>query len=71
MILLEMLPEVPSLPSFPEITWVLVDDQYAISADDADKLLDYMENQIPTYSFEMEQYKKKLEILVNALILDA
>ena len=34
-----------------------------ISAEDADRLLDYRDNELPLYCFEIKRYKRELEIL--------
>ena len=62
-----MAPKLPKVPAFPELTWQLDGERYSISSEDADLLLDYGENQLPRFRYEMEQYEKKVSILLEAL----
>lgn len=66
-IIIGMVPELPKHPELPSLSWEYKDGRYSISADDADLYLDYGENQIPLYLYQMEVYKEKLDILLEAL----
>ena len=66
-IVIGMVPELPKHPKLPALSWEYEDGRYSISADDADLYLDYGENQIPLYLHQMEVYKEKLNILLEAL----
>ena len=66
-IVLGLVPELPKHPELPSLLWEYKDGRYSISADDADLCLDYGENQIPLYLYQMEVYKEKLDILLEAL----
>ena len=68
-ILIGMIPDLPELPSFPELQWMLEESgRYSISEEDADRLLDYRDNELPLYRFEVERYQRELDVLSNAII---
>lgn len=62
-----MIPDLPNLPEWPQLTWTYQDGMYCLSEDDADKVLDYWENKIPLYLWEMDSYKNKLMIVLEHL----
>ena len=66
-VVLGMVPELPTLPELPAMSWEYKDGRYSISAEDADLFLDYGENQIPLYLHRLEVYEEKLNILLEAL----
>ena len=66
-IVIGMVPEHPKHPELPALSWEYKDGRYSISAEDADLYLDYGENQIPLYLYQVEVYKEKLDILLEAL----
>ena len=67
-ILIGMIPDLPEPPSFPELQWELEENgRYSISAEDADRLLDYRDNILPLYRFEVERYQREMDILKNAI----
>lgn len=66
-IIVGMIPELPELPDWPKLEWHYIDGWYCIDEADADQLLDYWENQIPNYLYELEQYQKKLAVVITAL----
>ena len=66
-IVIGMVPELPKHPELPALSWEYKDGRYSISAEDADLYLDYGENQIPLYLHEMDIYRKKMDILLDAL----
>lgn len=57
-----MIPPLPSIPSFPELSWEFKDGRYSIDEADADKLLDYGENKLPLY----DVYKSSSESIKEA-----
>ena len=65
-ILVDMIPPLPSIPSFPELSWEFKDGRYSIDEADADKLLDYGENKLPLYRYQMNVYKSSLESIKEA-----
>lgn len=68
-ILIGMIPDLPEPPSFPELQWELeTNGRYSIPEEDADRLLDYRDNSLPLYRFEIERYQRELDILKNAII---
>lgn len=66
-VLAGMFPSLPELPAFPALEWEYVGGRYSISEEDADKLLDYGENQIPLYRHEIMVYEKSVEAIKEAL----
>ena len=66
-----MLPQLPEFPVLPELCWEYKDGRYSLSEADTDKLLSYFENDITLYKWELDQYEKKLEVVVNTLQNDS
>lgn len=66
-VLLNMIPELPKVPDFPVLSWSYSDGLYSISEEDVDRLLDYGENRIPRFRWELEQYSKSLGIILGHL----
>lgn len=64
-VLLGMIPELPEVPDFPALSWSYSNGLYSISEEDVDKLLDYGENMIPRFRWDLEQYEKKLNVIVQ------
>lgn len=63
-----MIPDLPELPPFPELQWMLEENgRYSIPDEDADRLLDYRDNSLPLYRFRIEQYQRELETIKEAL----
>ena len=62
-----MLPQLPEFPVLPELCWEYNDGRYSLSESDTDKLLSYFENDIALYKWELEQYEKKLEVVIDAM----
>lgn len=69
-ILVSMAPELPNLPVWPEVSWSFKDGLYCLSEEDVDKVLDYLENSIPTYLFELERYRYELDSVLDAMAVD-
>ena len=66
-ILIAEIPEVPTLPSWPSVYWDYEDGKYYLTEEDIDKVLDYLENQIPLYQFEVTQFEEQLELVLEGL----
>lgn len=67
-ILVGMMPTLPEYPEFPSLEWKYEESgRYSLSETDVDKFLSYMENDITLYLWEIEQYKKKLEVVTSAM----
>jgi len=49
------------------LKWTYEGGKYCISEEDADKLLDYGENQLPLYEFKLQQYTETVNIIIEAL----
>lgn len=66
-ILIGMIPDLPEPPTFPELKWELEENgRYSIQEEDADRLLDYRDNELPLYRFEIERYRRELGVVINA-----
>lgn len=66
-VLTEMAPSIPSLPDFPQLKWSTDGTNYCIVELDADKLLNYGENELPLFRFQLEQYEKQINLILKAL----
>ena len=65
-ILIGMIPDLPEPPSFPELQWMLEENgRYSISEEDADRLLNYRDNELPLYRFEIERYQRELKTIIQ------
>ena len=63
-----MIPDLPELPPFPELQWMLEENgRYSISEEDADRLLDYRDNELPLYRFRIEQYQRELGVIADSI----
>jgi len=66
-VLVSMAPEAPTLPAFPTLNWTYQNGLYCISETDADKLLDYGENELPLFAHRYEQYLRQIGLILDAL----
>lgn len=66
--LLSMILPLPEIPSFPELTWVYQDGLYCLDEQNVDRLLDYGENKLPRYRFEMDRYEEELKIVLDGIV---
>jgi hypothetical protein len=62
-----MAPEAPTIPVFPTLKWTYQNGLYCISETDADKLLDYGENELPLFAHRYEQYLRQIGLILDAL----
>ena len=67
---LGMIPDLPEVPSFPTLHWSYSDGLYSINEEDVDKLLDYGENRLPRFRWELEQYERSLSVVLSAMTVD-
>ena len=65
--LVSMAPEAPTIPAFPTLNWTYQNGLYCISETDADKLLDYGENELPLFAHRYEQYLRQIGLILDAL----
>ena len=65
--LISMIPALPEVPTLPQLTWIFNDGLYCLDEDNVNKLLDYGENTLPLFRWEMQQYQRKLEIILQSL----
>ena len=66
-ILVSQMPGLPEIPEWPEVTWTFEDGLYCLDEHDADKVLDYLENRMPMYRFEMESYGEQMQAVKDGL----
>jgi hypothetical protein len=66
-VLVSMAPEAPTIPAFPTLNWTYQNGLYCISETDADKLLDYGENELPLFAHRYEQYLRQIGLILEAL----
>ena len=65
--LVSMIPVLPEVPSLPQLTWIYKDGYYCLDERNVDLLLDYGENTLPRFRWEMQQYHRKLMTVLDAL----
>lgn len=61
----ELIPELPELPAWPDLNWQYEDGRYSLSEAEVDKILDYWENQIPMYQYQIKLFKDKLAVVLD------
>ena len=62
-----MIPLLPEVPSLPELSWSYQDGLYCLDEQNVDKLLNYGENTLPHFRWELEQYQRKLDVVLQSL----
>lgn len=67
-ILINMIPDLPEIPTFPKLNWNFETDKYYINEEDVDKLLNYGEYELPLYRYEMDIYRKQLGLILKEII---
>ena len=65
--LISMIPVLPEVPSLPQLEWHYTDGRYWLDERNVDKLLDYGENTLPRFRWDLEQYHLKLDSILQAL----
>ena len=65
--LLSMIPVLPEVPALPQLTWAYQDGFYCLDEQNVDRLLDYGENTLPRFRWELDQYRRKLDSVLQAL----
>ena len=65
--LISMIPALPEVPALPELKWVYKNGLYCLDEQNVDKLLDYGENTLPRFRWELEQYQRKLDSILKSL----
>ena len=65
--LLSMIPVLPEVPALPQLTWTYQDGLYCLDEQNVDKLLDYGENTLPRFRWELDQYRRKLDSVLQAI----
>ena len=67
-ILISEIPDLPEIPNWPDVQWFYESGSYFLTESDVDKVLNYLENAIPLYRFEIAQYEQQLHIVVEGLL---
>ena len=62
-----MIPVLPAVPSLPQLTWTYWDGLYCLDEQNVDRLLNYGENTLPHFKWELDKYKRELEIVLNSI----
>ena len=62
-----MAPEAPTIPTFPTLNWTYQNGLYCISEEDADRLLDFGENDLPLFAQRYDQYQRRMLLIMDAL----
>ena len=62
-----MMPSLPSFPKWPDVAWYFQNGMYCLSEEDADRILDFGENRLVRFEHELEQYRRKAEIIFQSL----
>ncbi|MBO4393512.1 MAG: hypothetical protein J5800_04130 [Spirochaetales bacterium] len=65
--LISMIPVLPEVPSLPELTWTYQDGLYCLDEQNVDKLLDYGENTMPRFRWELDKYRRELEVVLSSI----
>ena len=65
--LISMIPKLPEVPALPQLYWTYKDGLYCLDEDNVNKLLNYGENTLPLFIWEMQQYQRKMEIILQSL----
>jgi len=66
-VLVSMAPKAPTIPVFPTLNWTYQSGLYCISETDADKLLDYGENELPLFAHRYSQYVRQIHLILETL----
>jgi len=66
-VLISMIPVLPEVPSLPQLEWTYQNGLYCLDEQNVDLLLDYGENILPHFRWELEQYRKKLDAVISGL----
>ena len=62
------IPDLPKIPEWPDVCWSYCEGMYCLIEEDVDRVLDYLENSIPLYRFEMENYERELRIVLDGML---
>ena len=65
--LLSMIPDLPDVPSLPALSWTYQEGLYCLDEQNVDMLLDYGENTLPHFRWELGQYQRKLDVILQSL----
>ena len=67
-IMANLVPERPTLPRFPSLSWEIEENgRFSITREDADRLLDYRDNLLPLYEWEMEKWTDKQRAVLECI----
>ena len=62
------IPTLPPIPSWPNVSWSYEDGKYSLNEEDVDKVLNYLENEMPLYEFEINRFEEEISIIINGLL---
>ena len=65
--LLSLIPVLPEVPYLPELTWTYQNGLYCLDEQNVDKLLDYGENTLPRFRWELDKYRRELEVVLSSI----
>ena len=65
--LVSMIPALPDVPSLSQLEWHYLNGMYCLDETNVDRLLDFGENILPRFRWELSQYQKKLDSVIQAL----
>lgn len=66
-----LLPDPPVIPEFPQLKWAYSEGRYSIDEADVDKLLDFRDNALPQYRYEVEVYTAQVDAIIKGLSAEA
>ena len=65
-VLRNMVPSLPEVPDIPVLNWQFRDGMYCLCESDVDLFLEYKENTLPYFRWELQQYQRKLDAVLSA-----
>jgi hypothetical protein len=63
--LIAALPDPPQVPAFPVLHWTYKDGLYGLSEQDADILLNFVENSYSEFSYDYQKWLEELDIILK------
>ena len=64
--LINMIPSLPEVPDILVLNWQFRDGMYCLCESDVDLFLEYKENTLPYFRWELQQYQRKLDAVLSA-----
>ena len=66
-IMVDMIPSMPVFPVWPAVLWTYQNGMYCLSESDVDIILDFGENILPQFHWELDQYERQLKVVIEEL----